>query len=372
MHVRYVRAALLAAGLLGCQARAAAEPRSLAVVRAEPLRAPTAAPDNRYSGVVRANKQVELDFKVAGYVAALGHPRGIRERTLQEGDRVDAGAVLATVDPADYAARVATARAAVVEAQAAESQALRDRKRSDSLVASGALAAVDLENRSSAFDVASARLARAEATLHEAELALADSTLRAPFAGVILSKLVDLGAFVTARSPAFVLADDTAMKVVFGVPDAVMESLRVGDPATVQFPSLGRHVTAQVSRISPAADPRSRSFEVEVTLGGQADIVKVGLSATVILDGAVRKTPAGALVPLRSIVARTVDGDLSVYVVDGEATEGVGRATAHIRPIHITQIVGDDAVVTGLTLQDRVVTLGAPLLHDGDIVRLTP
>jgi hypothetical protein len=36
------------------------------------------------------------------------------------------------------------------------------------------------------------------------------------------------------------------------------------------------------------------------------------------------------------------------------------------------QIVGDDAVVTGLTLQDRVVTLGAPLLHDGDIVRLTP
>ncbi len=299
MDIRTIGAALLAGGLLGCQARGAAEPRSLAVVRAEPVRASDATAETRYSGVVRANAQVELDFKVAGYVAALGHAHGARSRTLQEGDRVDGGEVLATIDPSDYAARVATARAAVLEARAAESQAGRDRARSNSLAASGAVAAVDLENRSSAFDVASARLARAEATLHEAELALSDSTLRAPFAGVILSKVVDRGAFVTARTPAFVLADDSAMKVVFGVPDAVMKSLRVGDPATVAFPSLNRRVGAQVSRVSPAADPRSRAFEVEVTLTSPPDVVKVGLSATVTLGDPERAT-GGALVPLRS------------------------------------------------------------------------
>ncbi|MGA2449408.1 MAG: efflux RND transporter periplasmic adaptor subunit [Polyangiaceae bacterium] len=336
------------------------------------MRVSAAAEGNRYSGVVRANKQVELDFKVAGYVSALGHANGVRERTLQEGDRVDAGAVLASIDPADYAARVATARAAVLEARAAESQAGRDRTRSNNLVASGAVAAVDLENRSSTFDVASARLARAQATLHEAELALADSTLRAPFAGVILSKFVDPGAFVTARTPAFVLADDSAMKVVFGVPDTVMESLRLGDPATVQFPSLSWELFAHVSRVSPAADPRSRSFEVEVTLGGQTDIVKVGLSATVSLGDTRRATSPGALVPMRSMVARPVDGDLSVFVVDGEATPEGGRATVRIHPVQVVRIVGDDAVVTGLTLRDRVVTLGAPLLHDGDTVRLIP
>jgi multidrug efflux system membrane fusion protein len=315
--------------------------------------------------------QVELDFKVAGYVAALGHPRGVRERTLQEGDRVDAGAVLATIDAADYAARVATARAAVLEARAAESQARRDRARSTSLTASGAVAAVDLENRSSAFEAASARQARAEATLHEAELALADSTLRAPFPGVILSKLVDRGAFVTARTPAFVVADDSAMKVVFGVPDTVMESLQVGDAATVEFPSLNRRVMAQVSRVSPAADPRSRAFEVEVTLRGQTDVVKVGLSATVTLGDSTQSS-AGALVRLRSIVAGAADGGLSVYAVE-DVVDGEGqRATAHARPIRVVKVVGDDAVVAGLRPHDSVVTVGAPLLHDGDVIRLIP
>ena len=72
--------------------------------------------------------------------------------------------------------------------------------------------------------------------------------------------------------------------------------------------------------------------------------------------------------PLRSIVADAVDGGLSVFAVEAEGQ----RATAHARPVRVVKVVGDDAVVAGLRPHESVVTVGAPLLHDGDVIRLIP
>lgn len=351
---------------LACQSRPSDVPKSLPVVRAESVHESVAYSQNRYAGVVRANAQVELDFKVGGYIKSISRSKAVPTRILQEGDRVVAGATLAVIEPSDYAAHVATASAAVLEAKAAAAQAERDQARTQALVNTGTLTPVELENRATQREMSEARVARAEATLTEAHLALADTTLRAPFSGVILTRLVEQGAFVTPRTPGLVMADDSKMKVVFSVPDSLLPSLHVGDPAKVEIPSLGRNFDASISRVASAADPRSRVFEVEVILLNKDQQLRVGLTATVVLDttGARQK---GYEVPLRALV-RGTGSNIAVFTVDNTS----GRSIARVRDLTVLKIVGDDAIVLGLNSDQRIITLGASLLHDGDAVGLVP
>jgi membrane fusion protein, multidrug efflux system len=352
----------------GCQKGPTGVPKSLQVVRTEPVLESTAFSQNRYAAVVRANAQVELDFKVGGYVRHISRSKAVPSRIIQEGDRVTSGATLAVIDTSDYSAHVQTASAAVLEATAAALQAERDQVRTRALVSTGTLTPVELENRSSQRDVSDARVARAKAALNEARLALADTTLRAPFSGVILSRTVEQGAFVTPRTPGFVIADDSRMKIAFGVPDTLLPSLHAGDAATVEVPSLNRSFAASVSRIASAADPRSRVFEVEVIIPNQEQVLKVGLGATVVLDPSAAQQK-GFRVPLRALVrGAQPNSDVAVYTVE----TANGRTVVHARDLQVLRVVGDDALVLGLKPDQNIVTLGASLLHDGDTVQLAP
>lgn len=362
---RLVGILLLGLATLACHPETATPVQHLPVVRTQSIVPSTHAANTRYSAVVRPNRQVELDFKLAGYVRQLGRPKANNARAFQEGDQVGNGEVLAVLDSADYSARGESARAAVMEAEVAFRQAERDRIRAQALAKNGSVAPVELELRTTQEEAAAARLARAQATLREANLALADTTLRAPFSGVILNRSVELGAFVTARTPGYVIADTSSMKVVFGVPDVVACLLQVGQQSSVELPSLGTSVTAPITRLSPAADQRSRLFEVEIQLPNDTRQIKTGLAATVILTPA-SSLSTGAQTPLRSLVHVGETGELGVFVVENQGHQTRAKA----RRVQVLSILGDDAIVSGLTVKDTVVTLGASLLHDGDPIRI--
>lgn len=349
-----------------CQSRPSDVPKSLPVVRVEPASLVVAPSQSRYAGVVRANAQVELDFKVGGYIKRIAHSKTVPGRLIQEGDRVVAGAMLAQIDSSDYAAHVGTATASLLEAKAAALQAERDQTRTSALVDTGTLTPVELENRSTQREVSVARVARAEATLTETRLALGDTSLKAPFNGIILSRLIEQGAFVTPRTPGFVVADDSIMKVAFGVPDNVLPSLHVGDAAKVEVPSLNRRFDASISRIASAADPRSRVFEVEVSIPNSEQQLKVGLAATVVFD-ATGVEQKGVQIPLRALV-RGTGANVAVFTVENSN----GKAIAHLRELGLLKIIGDDVLVSGLPADQKLVTLGASLLRDGEAVQVIP
>jgi RND family efflux transporter MFP subunit len=356
---------LVGAALIGCGNASHDLERALPVVRVEAVAAHSSTASIRYSAIVKANRQVELDFKLPGYVRSLGRSSKAN-RPLQEGDVVAAGAILATVDPADYAVKLETARAAVLEAEVAKNQAERDQKRATNLTADGAIPQVELERRTTLADTASARLARAKAALHEAELAVNDTTLRAPFSGTILNRIVEQGAFVTPRTPGYILADTSTVKVVFGVPDTVAYATKMGQLTTVELPSLERSIRAPISRISPSADPRSRLFELEVTLPNENGELKVGLAATVVFDGESTQQ-TGRRVPLRALVSGPQGkGEFAVFTLDAGQAPPIVRS----RVVSVTRVIGDDAVVAGLEPNVPIVTLGASLLHDGDRVQV--
>jgi multidrug efflux system membrane fusion protein len=140
----------------------------------------------------------------------------------------------------------------------------------------------------------------------------------------------------------------------------------MGQLTTVELPSLERSIRAPISRISPSADPRSRLFELEVTLPNENGELKVGLAATVVFDGESTQQ-TGRRVPLRALVSGPQGkGEFAVFTLDAGQAPPIVRS----RVVSVTRVIGDDAVVAGLEPNVPIVTLGASLLHDGDRVQV--
>src|SRR5262249_2041854 len=159
------------------------------------------------------------------------------------------------------------AKAALGEATAAREQAQLDYDRAMNLVASGAVTKAQADSARVQLDAATARIAGGRARVAEADTALADTSLRAPMDGGVLARYIEVGALAGPGPAAFSVADTATVKVVFGVPDTVLESLKLGAPQAVTAEALhGAELVGRITRIAPVADPKSRVFEVEVSL----------------------------------------------------------------------------------------------------------
>jgi len=347
------------------------------------------ASDLRYSANITPREQVELAFKVGGYVreiTAVPGPDGAR-RELRAGDRVTRGMVLARLDQQDHAARANQARAALAEAKASLVQAQKDFERAQSLVAGGYLAKSEFDRSQERLGVARARLDGARAQLEQASIQLADSQLRSPLDGMVASRLVEHGTLVSGGTKAFVLVDLSAVKAVFGVPDTMQARIRPGAALSVVVDALGgREFAGTVTAVSPSADPKSRVFDIELTIPNPGALLKDGMIATVRLEGleagapqaagAVHGEPGGpggralASVPLQSVVRPPDDPrGYMVFVVEDKD----GRTLAKARRVELGDVTGRNVLVRGgLRPGERVVTAGATLIHDGAAVIVVP
>ena len=338
------------------------------------------APGLRYSANITPREQVELAFKVGGYVreiVSVPGPDGAR-RELRAGDRVTRGMVLARLDQQDHAARANQAHASLEEAKASLVQAQKNFERSQALAAGGYLAKSELDLAQERLGVARARLDGARAQLEQAGISLADSQLKSPLDGVVASRSVEHGTLVSGGTKAFVLVDLSAVKAMFGVPDSMQGRIKPGAPLTVAVEALdGREFTGKVTSVSPSADPKSRVFDVEVTIPNPGTLLKDGMIATVRLEGleasAAERAQGGqpvASVPLQSVVRPPDDPHgYMVYV----AVDKDGRTIASARRVELGDVAGRNVLVRGgVRPGERVITSGATLVRDGAAVILVP
>jgi multidrug efflux system membrane fusion protein len=310
----------------------------------------------RYGGAIKADASVDVAFRMSGVVDEVTRVRGAdgRMRTLQDGDPVRRGAVLARLRQDEFRDQVSDAEAGLRQAQA-------DYERAAQLY----------ENRSvskAEYDAAYARYTAGRAKQSQAALSLGDATLRSPIDGVILKRAVEVGSLAGPSLPAFTVADTRIVKVVFGVPDVVVPSLRLGEPLAIQAEAMpGERLTGRITRISPSADPNSRVFEVEAALPNPDGRMKVGMLATLRLGD---QAPDAALhVPLAAVIRPAGDsaGD-AVFVVGNS-----GSPTARLRRVRLGEVSGNlIAVREGLTQGERVIVRGATIVADGQAVRITP
>jgi multidrug efflux system membrane fusion protein len=324
----------------------------------------------RYSGTLEPRTRVDLAFKVGGYIRELGQIKaGGTTRKIQEGDFVTKGTVLAVVREGDYQQQVAAAQAGLSEAVATQRQAQLDFDRTQKLTASNAVAKNEVDVQSARLQTAGARVESAKARIQEAQLQLADCTMRAPIDGVILKRPIEVGSLVGAGTLGFVIADTSSVKVLFGAPDRLVEKLKPGGTLAVTFDAVPGEFAATISRIAPSADPKSRVFEIEATIPNPKDQLHVGMIAKLSIT-AEAATARSLVLPLTSVVRSPHDPrGFSVFVVDSAK----GKDVARMRDVKLGDVVGNVVVVAeGLKPNERVVSMGATLLSEGEPVRVIP
>ncbi len=426
---RCVLSLLVVGGLLaGCGSRERAVERLPTPVTVQAVEAYAGAPGLRYSANIEPYAQVELAFKVEGYIRELRQVRGVdgRLRSVQGGDWVERGTVLARVRESNYAARLEQARGQLAEAEQARDSAVSqlaearaalerarsgltaaqaafekaglDMKRARSLYEAQSLTKVDYDQAKARFDetgarvdgaraevaaaearvetaqsqigVADGRIAAARAGVVEGEIQLGDTALTVPADGLILKRNVEAGDFAQPGKVGFTLGDVSAVKVVYGVPDVILPNLTLGSLQTITAEGTpGAEFRGRITRVSPSADPKSRTFDVEVTVPNSGYRLKVGQIASLRL-GAARPAASVPVVPLGAIV-RPKDDPTGYAVVIVE--EQGGLLVARLRSVGLGETYGNVVgVVQGVKVGDRVVVTGATLLRDGEPVRLVP
>ncbi len=328
----------------------------------------------RYSANVEPYTTVNLSFKVPGYVTEILQVQGAdgRSRNVQDGDAVRKGMLLTQLRQTEFQDRVAEAKARLAQSSAELEKATLDYERAQTLFSAQSLTKPDYDSAKARYDAAQAIRQGILAALGQAETELRDSSLRTPNDGVLLKRAIEVGGLVTPGTVAFVLADTRAMKVVFGVPDVMLAQAKPGRPLKISTQSLGlEELVGRVTRVSPAADPQTRLFDVELTIPNPGNRLKAGMIASLQVPRA-RAPELVTVVPLSSVVTSKGGegpGGYAVYVIE-ESGETV---TARRRSVKLGEAYGNTIAVTeGIRPGERVVASGTMLLNDGDRVRIVP
>lgn len=376
-----------AAFLSACSGRAAAPPPAAAAtaltVAVTPVVARPIARFIRVTGTLNAQEQAEVAAEVAGRVVAT---------PVERGTPVAAGGLLVQIAANDPQAQVAEAQANaaqieaglgmangqpfaldrvpdVVNTKAAYDLAQADFARLKTLLDQKVISQAEYDR--SFANVESARqryemarntasqqvqaLQAARARVTRASKALADTAVKAPFAGLVAERLVSIGDFVTPGTKVAVVVRVDPLRVELTVPEQFVSVVGVGRPVSLQVDAYpDRTFTANVRYISPALSATTRALIVEAVVANPTGELKPGFFATAQIEQAEQTT--ALLAPVAAVT--TVSGTARVFVVAGDHAEE--------RIVTTGQVV-DDLVelTTGVTAGEQVILTQGPQLVDG-------
>jgi RND family efflux transporter MFP subunit len=347
--------------------------RLLTPVRVQQVETRETAPGLRYSANLEPNQSVNVAFKVDGYVASIRQEQGAdgKLRDIQTGDAVMKGMVLAGIEDEAYRDKVKEADAQLGQANAALTKAESDHKRANALFSTQSMTAPEYDTYKKEYQSAQAAVRGARAQLDQAKLNVAYCQLTSPLDGIMLQRQIEVGTLVAPGKVAFVVADVSEVKAVFGVPDVMLADTRKGDSLSITTQSLSdQSFPGTVTSISAAADSSTRVFDVEVTVANPNGLLKPGMVAALDVPRARGESDAVAEVPISAIVrAKSDPKGYAVYVLDGKGSDAV----VHMRDVSVGEIFGNSVAVTaGLDAGTTVVVYGATLVSDGERVRVIP
>jgi RND family efflux transporter MFP subunit len=276
----------------------------------------------RAAGTVRSARRAELATRLVGRVESVA---------VRPGDRVRTGQLLLTVERASLTAAERQAASAVELASA-------NLRRVERLYADSAMPLVQLESARDA-------LAQAEGQVRAVRADLGYADIRAPFDGMVASRLVDPGDNAAPGQPLLVIEDRGAREIVVTVPDELRQWLRPGQEVAVEIGAGRQRVTARTLAVVVGADPQSPT--VELRLAGPADLTP-GLPAVAEIPMEARNV---LLIPVGALLERgQLDG---VYVFAPDST-------LRLRWVRLGRARGDSVeVVSGLRPGDLLAADGA-------------
>lgn len=353
----------------GCQEATPVQAKAATPVHVAEVTLYSSAEGLRYSASILPFAEAALSFKSAGYVTSIKQVVGAdgRRRNIGAGDYVERGTVLAQIRHQDLKNQVDEASAALSQAAAQHFDALQDYERAKALYATHSLTKPEFDQAQARFDSTLGAVNQAKATVQQAHLALDDADLTAPFSGYILARNIELGNLAAPGMIAFTIADTSAVKVGFSVPEYAVRHLRLGQQFSIHLQDDVTEYKGKVTSIAASADEKNRVFPIEVTVPNPKSILKPGMIASLNVTG-VPKPPVPS-VPLSAIVPNpSAPGQYAVYV----ATEQNGRWLAALRAVALGETHDNGVGIDGVKPGEKVVVVGTADLKDGAPIQILP
>jgi multidrug efflux pump subunit AcrA (membrane-fusion protein) len=344
------------------------------------------------SGAVEANVTAQSAFQIAGRVARV---------FVEDGQAVSKGQVLAELDSTDYNNAYVAAQGQADAAQAVNrkaqegprSQELEQARidyeqwqdqytRMKFLYDHKSLPANDFKKIEAGYqaarqrydmakqgtraqdkEAASGQYRAAAAQMHEAGKRLGDTKLRAPIAGFVGMRRIDVGDTVGAGIPVISVLDLNPVKVRVAVPEAEIGKVHEGSRAVVTIPSLdSRQFEGTVEAVGVAADPASRTYVVKIAVPNPERLLRAGMvSETRILGTAM----IDAITVPGSAIVHDPQGVAQVYVYSPE------RQRVYARRVEVGKLISDEVeILSGLTGNEQVVVAGQQNVREGSPARI--
>ena len=309
-----------------------------------------------YPGEVKAARSVSLGFEVSGKIIEL---------PIEDGLRVEEGTLLGRVDPTDYEAARDSAQANL---RAARSAYTRAKNIFDE--GAGSQAEVDKTLRD---------LKVAEQELRQAQKALDDTRLKAPYTGVVGERIADNYQNVQPQEPVLIFQDTSSLEMDVSVPErdfirmkrglTLEERTNIARPEVIISAIPGRRFPARIKSFTATADPVTRTYKATFQFDRPRDVnILPGMTARVLINPSeeeVRKyTQTGTILLPAAAVASDDQGNPFVWRVD-PASMTVARAAVSLGEISQAGIV----VTGGLEEGDRIAVSGVSHLYEGAQVR---
>lgn len=327
---------------------------------AEPVRAVkvlTVSTDNlalgqAYSGEVRARVESRLGFRVGGKMV---------RRAVEVGQRVQAGQLLAQLDPRDYQLAVDAARAQTNAARTNRDLADAEYKRYKALKDQNFISGAELERREASLKAAQAQLEQAQSQQAVQGNQADYAALVADVSGVVTAVEAEAGQVVAAGVPVVRIAADGPRDVVFSVPEDQVTSLKPGQAARVQAWAQPGQWTGKVREVGASADPQTRTFTVKLALDSPSPL-PLGATVNVALPG-LGGLRGVAAIKLPSSALRQEGSGSAVWVLEPASM------TVRLQSVQVATVDGNEVVIGGgLQPGMLVVSAGVHVLSPGQKV----
>lgn len=300
------------------------------------------------TGALKPVLQATVKSKVAGEISRV---------QVQEGERVSAGQVLASLDTADLRARHDAQQAMVAEARAKLDLARKNQENNKSLLARNFISQNAYDSVASTVTVAEANLKSASAQAAIAERALSDANIRSPFAGIVAKRWVNTGDKVSPDSMIAAVVDLARMEMEAQVPVSEVPSIKVGQEIGFTVDGFAeRSFKGKVERINPSAEAGSRSIAIFVTVANPDGALKGGMFAAGSIAAANRMSVDA--IPILALIEE--GGQSFVFSLNNDTVER--------KPVTIGQKSVEDGLVEirdGLPRGARVIAVRQEGLKHG-------
>ena len=314
-------------------------PVTLATVESRPFRLSLP-----FTGTLMAVNRAELKAEVSGRATRV---------LVREGDRVAAGALLATQDEDDLILAVDAASAQLAQAQAQAQQARRDNDRSVQLLERRSITKQAAQQAETFFNATAATARAAQSNLGLAKSHLKKARITAPFAGEVAQRLIQPGEVISPGQSLFVVVDNRKLEIQADLPTEALATVKVGLKTSFRVAGYARPFDATLTQVSPSVQADGRTLRVRLEVPNPDGLLKGGLFA----EGEILQNGLVQRLALPAAVMTALGREAEVFVLE----HGQGRR----RKVAIGSEQNGWRPLDGLAAGTQVVDQGRDQVTDG-------